>query len=146
MAGAPAGPFSKDVRPSIVNWASPESRTNEGAVYQWALPEDLQPMRECVVGIVNGMVDVVLFLTAVQIIHLFQVTEQMGVEEDLREALRKTVVLSIGPTTSEELTHYGIEPDFEPSRPKMGFLVNEAAQYAGRLLEKKRNGEMKAVA
>jgi uroporphyrinogen-III synthase len=115
-------------------------------VYQWALPEDLQPLRECVLGLLNGMVDVVLFMTAVQIIHLFRVAEQMGVHEQLREALRKTVVLSIGPTTSEELEHYGIEPDFEPSRPKMGFLVNEAAQYSNRLLEKKRNGEMEAVA
>jgi uroporphyrinogen-III synthase len=115
-------------------------------VYQWALPEDLQPLRECVLGLLNGMVDVVLFTTAVQIIHLFRVAEQMGVQEQLREILRKTVVLSIGPTTSEELQHYGIEPDFEPSRPKMGFLVNEAAQYSNRLLEKKRNGEMEAVA
>jgi len=115
-------------------------------VYQWALPEDLQPLRECVLGLLNGMVDVVLFMTAVQIIHLFRVAEQMGVHEQLREALRKTVVLSIGPTTSEELEHYGIEPDFEPSRPKMGFLVNEAAQYSSRLLEKKRKGEMEAVA
>jgi uroporphyrinogen-III synthase len=114
-------------------------------VYQWALPEDLQPLRECVLGLLNGMVDVVLFMTAVQIIHLFRVAEQMGVHEQLREALRKTVVLSIGPTTSEELEYYGIEPDFEPSRPKMGFLVNEAAQYSNRLLEKKRNGEMEAV-
>jgi uroporphyrinogen-III synthase len=115
-------------------------------VYQWALPEDLQPLRECVLGLLNGMIDVVLFMTAVQIIHLFRVAQQMGVHEQLREALRKTVVLSIGPTTSEELEHYGIEPDFEPSRPKMGFLVNEAAQYSNRLLEKKRNGEMEGVA
>jgi uroporphyrinogen-III synthase len=124
------------------------SRTRELTklpVYQWALPEDLQPLRECVLGILNGMVDVVLFMTAVQIIHLFRVAEQMGVQEELRTALRKTVVLSIGPTTSEELVHYGIEPDFEPSRPKMGFLVNEAAQYSSRLLEKKRKGEMEAV-
>jgi len=115
-------------------------------VYQWALPEDLQPLRECVLGLLNGMVDVVLFMTAVQIIHLFRMAEQMGVHEQWREALRKTVVLSIGPTTSEELEHYGIEPDFEPSRPKMGFLVNEAAQYSSRLLEKKRDGEMEVVA
>jgi len=103
-------------------------------VYQWALPEDLQPLRECVLGVLNSIVDVVLFMTAVQVIHLFQVAEQMGMRDKLREALRKTVVLSIGPTTSEELAHYGVEPDFEPSRPKMGFLVNEAAQYASRLL------------
>jgi len=124
------------------------SRTRELTkvpVYQWALPEDLQPLRECILGILNGMVDVVLFMTAVQIIHLFQVAEQMQVAPQLLSSLQSMVVLSIGPTTSEELAHYGIVPDFEPSRPKMGFLVNEAAQYAHRLLQKKRNGEIAAV-
>jgi uroporphyrinogen-III synthase len=114
-------------------------------VYQWALPEDLQPLRECVLGLVNGMIDVVLFMTAVQVIHLFQVAEQMGSADQLRDALQSTVVLSIGPTTSEELAHYGIQPDFEPSRPKMGFLVNEAAQYAARLLEEKRNKKIEPI-
>ena len=132
--------------PELLAELSGRSRElTKGPIYQWALQEDLQPLRECVLGLLNGMIDVVLFMTAVQIIHLFRVSEQMGVQDDLREALRKTVVLSIGPTTSEELTHYGIEPEFEPSRPKMGFLVNEAAQYASRLLEKKRNGEIEAV-
>lgn len=114
-------------------------------VYQWALPEDLQPLRECVLGLLNGLVDVVLFMTAVQVIHLFRVAEMMKVQEQLREALRRCVIVSIGPTTSEELTHYGLEPDFEPSRPKMGFLVNEAAQYSSQLLVKKRNGEVEAM-
>jgi uroporphyrinogen-III synthase len=108
-------------------------------VYQWALPEDLQPLRECVMGITTGFVDVVLFMTAVQVIHLFQVAEQIGVVEELRAGLAAMVVLSIGPTTTEELTHYGVTPDFEPSRPKMGFLVNEAAQYSAKLLKSKRD-------
>ena len=115
-------------------------------VYQWALPDDLQPLRECVLGIANGSVDVVLFLTAVQIIHLFQVADQMNYAEELRRGFQSMAVLSIGPTTTEELRHYGIEPDFEPSRPKMGFLVNEAAQYAGRLLEEKRSRKTSGVA
>lgn len=108
-------------------------------VYQWALPENLQPLRECVLGITTGFVDVVLFMTAVQVIHLFQVAEQIGMVEQLRAGLASMVVLSIGPTTTEELTHYGVIPDFEPSRPKMGFLVNEAAQYSGKLLKSKRD-------
>ena len=108
-------------------------------VYQWALPEDLQPLRECVMGITTGFVDVVLFMTAVQVIHLFQVAEQIGVVEELRAGLAAMVVLSIGPTTTEELTHYGVTPDFEPSRAKMGFLVNEAAQYSAKLLKTKRD-------
>ena len=84
-------------------------------------------------------------MTAVQIIHLFQVAEQMKVAPQLLRALQTTVVISIGPTTSEELAHYSIVPDFEPSRPKMGFMVNEAAQYAHQLLDKKRNGEIAPV-
>ena len=109
-------------------------------VYQWTLPEDVRPLRECVLGIARGSVDVVLFMTAVQVIHLFQVAEQMNCQKDLRDGLTNMVVVSIGPTTSEELAHYGIKPDFEPSRPKMGFIVNEAAQYSGKLLQEKRNG------
>jgi uroporphyrinogen-III synthase len=65
----------------------------------------------------------------------------MGFRNELRAGLRTVVVVSIGPTTSEELAHYGVIPDFEPSRPKMGFLINEAAQYSGKLLERKRRGD-----
>jgi uroporphyrinogen-III synthase len=107
-------------------------------VYQWTLPEDVGPLRECVLGVANGNVDVVLFMTAVQVIHLFQVAEEMGMRDELRAGLMSMVVVSIGPTTSEELAHYGITPDFEPSHPKMGFLVNEAAQYSGKILKRKR--------
>lgn len=115
-------------------------------VYQWALPEDLRPLRECVLGIAKGNVDVILFMTAVQIIHLFQVAEIMNCQQELRTGLMSMVVISIGPTTSEELAHYGLTPDFEPSRPKMGFLVNEAAQYASKVLRQKRSGEAAAEA
>jgi len=107
-------------------------------VYQWGLPFDLQPLRECVRDLIEGNVDVVLFMTAVQVIHLFQVAEEMGNARDLLHALDAAVVVSVGPTTTEELRHYNIKPDFEPSRPRMGFLVNEAAQYAGKLLAAKR--------
>jgi uroporphyrinogen-III synthase len=110
-------------------------------VYQWALPQDLAPLEECVHGIAHGGYDVLLFMTAVQVIHLFQVAETMGWVPAMRAGLHSMVIISIGPTTTEELTHYGITPDFEPSRPKMSFIVNEAAQYAGKILEQKRGGE-----
>ena len=125
--------------------SSRSSSLTKVPVYQWALPEDLEPLRQAVLALVNGTFDIVLFMTSVQVIHLFQVAEQMGLASQLREALRSIVVLSIGPTTSEELAHYDIQPDFEPSRPKMGFLVNEAAQYSARLLEEKRNRKIGAV-
>ena len=94
-------------------------------VYQWALPHDLQPLRECVHGIVHASVDVILFTTAVQVIHLMLIAQEMDQATELLAGLRSVVVVSVGPTTTAELLHYGITPDFEPSRPKMGFLVNE---------------------
>ncbi len=116
-------------------------------VYQWALPEDLAPLEACVRGIARGVYDVLLFMTAVQVIHPFQIAERMECVAAMRAGLLSMVIMSIGPTTTEELTHYGITPDFEPSRPKMSFIVNEAAQHAGRVLEQTRGGEtLKAIA
>lgn len=106
-------------------------------VYQWALPEDTQPLRETVLGLMNGSVDVALFTTAAQVVHLFKIASEMNSVEELRAALRSLVVASIGPTTTEELSQHGIVPDIQPSHPKMGFLVNEAAQQSRALIEKK---------
>jgi uroporphyrinogen-III synthase len=108
-------------------------------VYQWAMPEDLEPLRSAVRSIVAGKVDVVVFLTAVQVVHLVQVAEQMGAKHDLLKEMQKTVVLSIGPSTSEELAKIGIQPDYEPSHPKMGILIHEAAARASDLLKGKRS-------
>ena len=109
--------------PELLTELSSRSRSlTKVPVYQWALPEDLEPLRQSVLALINGTIDVVLFTTSVQVIHLFQVAEQMGLASRLRSALSSIVVLSIGPTTSEELAHYDIQADFEPSRPKMGFL------------------------
>jgi uroporphyrinogen-III synthase len=107
-------------------------------LYRWELPHDLQPLRETVHGIAHAQVDIILFTTAVQVIHLMMVAQEMNSVPDLMRGLRNIAVVSIGPTTTAELLHYGITPDFEPSRPKLGFLVNEAAQYAAQVLEQKR--------
>jgi uroporphyrinogen-III synthase len=107
-------------------------------VYHWALPEDLEPLRNAVRSIVAGSVDVLVFLTAVQVVHLVQIAEQMGATDDLLKAIRKTVVLSIGPSTTQELVKIGISPDLEPSHPRMGILIHEGAARAGDLLNAKR--------
>ena len=107
-------------------------------VYQWALPHDLAPLRAAIRAIAEGNVDVALFTTAVQAVHLFQVAAEMQLEEPVRNGLNRAIVASIGPTTSEELQRHGIRADLEPSHPKMGFLVKEASEQAGELLRQKR--------
>jgi len=107
-------------------------------VYQWALPEDLEPLRAACRAVAGGEIDVVLFTTATQAVHLLNVAETMGLHEAVIQGLRKCVVASIGPTTSEELRERGTDPDMESSHPKMGFLVREAAERAGDLLKSKK--------
>jgi len=107
-------------------------------VYQWALPEDLEPLRAGIRALVSGDIDVVMFTTATQVAHLRRVAVDMGLEGALMEAFGRVFVASIGPTTSEELREQGMTIDFEPSHPKMGFLVREAAEHAEGVLRKKR--------
>jgi uroporphyrinogen-III synthase len=108
-------------------------------VYHWALPEDIEPLRSAVRSIVAGSIDVIVFLTAVQVVHLVEVAEQMGEKTDLLREMQKSVVLSIGPSTTEALAKIGVTPDYEPSHPKMGILIHEAAARAKDLLKAKRN-------
>ena len=107
-------------------------------VYQWALPDDLEPLKNSIHSIAAGEVDVIVFLTAMQVSKSLRSRSKYGDRGALREGIRNTVVLSIGPSTSAELERQGIHPDFEPSHPKMGFLMNEASECAVQLLEEKR--------
>jgi uroporphyrinogen-III synthase len=100
-------------------------------VYQWDLPEEIEPLREAARRLAAGAFDVVLFTTAIQMAHLARIAREVGVEPQVLEALRKCRVCSIGPTTTEALEEFGIHPAMEPSHPKMGFLVKEAAESAG---------------
>jgi uroporphyrinogen-III synthase len=113
-------------------------------VYQWALPEDLAPLRAAVQQLAEGNIDVVLFTTSVQAAHLFHVAEEMNLKDGMRSGLNRAIVASIGPTTSEELSRRGIKPDLEPSHPKMGFLVKETAERGPQLLRAKRQGSVPA--
>ncbi len=107
-------------------------------IYQWALPEDLEPLREGCRALAAGQVDVVLLTTATQVIHLLQIADQLGLAGDVRAGLGRAMVASIGPTTSETLRQEGIAIDMEPSHPKMGYLVREAAERAAQVLAAKR--------
>lgn len=107
-------------------------------VYEWGLPEDVAPLRAAVEAIARRQIDVILFTTAMQVNHLLQIAAEMNEEENVRLALPRMLVASVGPTTSERLREYEIPVDFEPSHPKMGYLVSETAQQSAGILRRKR--------
>jgi uroporphyrinogen-III synthase len=107
-------------------------------VYQWALPEDASPLREAVDALSRRQIDVVLFTSSVQVDHLFRIAEEMRLRQELVSALNGAMVASIGPVTSETLRSYGIKVSMQPTHPKMGFLVKEAAEQSAALADQDR--------
>ncbi len=114
------------------------ARVRRVPVYDWQLPEDVGPLRRAVDQVVKREIDVVFFTTSVQVRHLMLVANEVGLAEEVRRALANAFVASIGPLTSDELHHNGLPADMEPSHPKMGFLVSEAAAQARDSLRTKR--------
>src|ERR1700733_739353 len=114
------------------------ARVTRVPVYQWALPEDTGPLQAGVEAIAAGEIDLALFTTSIQVTHLLKIAREMNREREVRRGFERLVVGSIGPITSEELREQGFAVDFEPAHPKMGFLVNEAAQHGAEMLERKR--------
>ena len=106
-------------------------------VYQWALPEDIGPLRMAIDEIVKGKIDVLLVTSANQVHNLMQVARDAGLAERVADGLHRAVIASVGPIASGALAAYGITPDLEPTHPKMGQLVFEVAERARELLKKK---------
>jgi len=107
-------------------------------VYQWALPEDIEPLKNAIREIVDGKIEVVLVTSATQSDHLMQVAAESGLEDSVRRGLERAVVASVGPICSEALREHRIAVDFEPAHPKMGSLVHETAGIAKAWLDRKR--------
>jgi uroporphyrinogen-III synthase len=100
-------------------------------VYQWSLPTDTAPLAQALTDLLAGTYQAAIFTSGVQIEHFMEFAAQRGERDAARHALARLFVASIGPTCSESLRASGLEPAMEPSHPKMGILVREAAlQYA----------------
>jgi len=107
-------------------------------IYKWALPENLEPLKDAIKSIKNSKEDISLFTSSQQIYHLFEIASRDGSQDELKEGFKKIVIASIGPTTSETLNRFGISPDYEPDSPKMGNLIREMARVGNELVRKKR--------
>jgi uroporphyrinogen-III synthase len=96
----------------------------EIATYRWALPGDLGPLEKLVDALAQRAVDAVVFTSAVQVKHLFEVAERMGCAALLPGLLGGgLIVASIGPVCSRALEERGVAPTFEADPPKLGPLV-----------------------
>lgn len=107
-------------------------------LYRWELPDDLQPLQEAARRIAAGECDVLLFTSSIQLDHLFEIAGNLGLEDDVRRALSRIAIASIGPVMTSALETQGFPPDIIPRHPKMWALVKAAGEQAAAALASKR--------
>lgn len=95
-------------------------------IYRWALPENLEPLRQAIHDTVAGRFDVLLFTSAEQVRNVLRVAEAEGLRDAWLASASRCRVASIGPTCSEALRDAGLPVHVEASPPKMGHLVLQA--------------------
>jgi uroporphyrinogen-III synthase len=110
------------------------ARLAEFLLYEWRLPVDTVPLQTMVREIIDGNIDAIAFTNQIQIRHLTLVAEQLGLGDDLANALtRRVVVASIGPSCTHHLRKLGIHPRVVPPLPKMRPLIASLADYVGQM-------------
>lgn len=120
-----------------------EALTQRGAeviavpIYRWALPDDLTALHHTIDRILAGEIAIIVITNAAQVDHVMQVVTMAGKTEAFHDALQRVVVASIGPSASERLRALRWPVDFEPTRSKLGILLNELSKAAGPLLNRK---------
>lgn len=106
----------------------------ELCLYEWRLPEDVEPLKRLVGELIDGQVDALAVTSQIQCRHLFEVADVMDRRAPLIDALnRRVIVAAIGPVCVAALQVHGVTPQLVPTHPRMGALVTELAGYvAGR--------------
>ena len=95
-------------------------------------------------AIAAGQIDVAMFTSSHQVVNLLRVAERLQLVAQLRDGMSRTLVASIGPTTSETLHELEFQVDVEPEHSKMGHLVAAAAKKAQELANGKRRIAVRA--
>lgn len=111
------------------------------ALYRWELPDDLGPLREAARRLAAGEVDVAIFTSSIQLDHLLEIAAELGLGEQVMEALRSRIVIaSVGPVMTGALVNLGLPPDIVPDHPKMGALVKAAGDRAVAVRKERKAG------
>jgi uroporphyrinogen-III synthase len=106
------------------------ARLEELSLYEWKMPEDVEPLNTLVRETIAGRVDAIAFTSEIQCRHLFRVADDRGLSGQLADALNtNTIVAAIGPVCADALQALGVTPDVIPARTRMGSLIGALAEY-----------------
>jgi uroporphyrinogen-III synthase len=67
-------------------------------------------------GLSRGAVDVIAFTSKAQVERLMRLARSSDTEEQVKKALRSTVIAAVGPVVADSLRRYGFEPELMPEQ------------------------------
>jgi uroporphyrinogen-III synthase len=103
---------------------------DEACPYEWALPDDPQPIASVIADALTLRLDAILFTSQIQCRHLFQVAREMRLEPELCAALNRDVVVgAVGPVCAAALREFGVRADVIPASPNMASLISAIGDY-----------------
>jgi uroporphyrinogen-III synthase len=106
------------------------ARLEELSLYEWKMPDDVEPLNGLVTELIAGRVDAIAFTNEIQCRHLFRVAAERGLSGPLADALNTdTIVAAIGPVCADALQALGVTPDVIPARTRMASMISALAEY-----------------
>jgi len=79
-------------------------------------PSDLKPIKKFIAELQKKEVDYVIFMSVNGVRYLLSVAESLGQLDETLDGLRKTVMITVGPRTAQELEAHKIKVDIVPSK------------------------------
>ncbi len=122
--------YGEPNQPLAAALAARGARLEELSLYEWLMPEDVEPLKRLVRDVIGGSVDAVAFTSQIQCRHLFRIADDLGLSDALAKALNGDVIVAaVGPVCAEALQALGVTPDVIPARPKMAPMITALAEY-----------------
>jgi uroporphyrinogen-III synthase len=94
-------------------------------VYEWLLPDDLEPAQRVVTAVADRSVDAVTFTSAHAVSNFAAIAEELGLLPRVLSAVNRgsVVVGCVGPVTAARARSIGIESPVEPRTARLGAMV-----------------------
>jgi uroporphyrinogen-III synthase len=99
--------------------------------YIYAAASDSERVADLIAQLAAGQLDAIVFTSSPQVDRLFEVAEERGLLEQLRQGLGRTQVASVGPVLSESLERHGVQVNV---CPEQGFVMKNLVQLLKRSL------------
>jgi uroporphyrinogen III methyltransferase / synthase len=105
------------------------NRVEEIHVYHSQLPTDVGVASEFVKTLEESKLDAILFTSSLGVKNFVQILKSVISEEKLRNLMRKTVIVAIGPTTAKTLTDAALNVDVMPQEHTLNGALGALARY-----------------